>query len=127
MQSVAFADEDSFDGSEFNPESFHGANFEKQTYGELPYKKRSDGRIYRADLDRDRGEGLTVFERDKNRLDEDREGTQAYEDKFGKIPTLLRDWVPDEPDLSSNGGFSIAPYNGSPVPYNLNGFVDLQR
>lgn len=37
------------------------------------------------------------------------------------------DWVPDKADPVQNGGFSIAPDNGSVVPYKLNGWINLQR
>jgi hypothetical protein len=39
----------------------------------------------------------------------------------------LDDWVPSKPDPVDNGGFSIYPDNGSPVPYKLNGHIDIQR
>jgi hypothetical protein len=35
--------------------------------------------------------------------------------------------VPDKIDLTANGGFEISPDNGSPVPYRLNGHIDIQR
>lgn len=37
------------------------------------------------------------------------------------------DWVPDKLDPANNGGFEVSPDNGSPVPYRLNGHVDIQR
>lgn len=136
----SLAEEDSFDGSDFNPESFRDMNFGKQIYGELPYKSVRSQKAYRDDRD------LTTFEKDRsaefdydkdtdlrrrdsdNKRRDDRDDDSASRgDAFGAVPTLVKDWVPSEPDLTSNGGFSIAPDNGSPVPYNLNGHVDIQR
>lgn len=37
------------------------------------------------------------------------------------------DWVPGKLDPISNGGFATPPDNGSPVPYSLNGHVDLEK
>ena len=45
----------------------------------------------------------------------------------GRVIEITGDWVPDKLDPTSNGGFTIAPDNGSPVPYKLNGHVDIQR
>lgn len=45
----------------------------------------------------------------------------------GIIQDLPGDWVPDKLDPIDNGGFAVSPDNGSPVPYRLNGHVDLQR
>lgn len=45
----------------------------------------------------------------------------------GRVIEITGDWVPDKLDPLSNGGFTIAPDNGSPVPYKLNGHVDIQR
>lgn len=127
-----FADEDRFDGSQFNPESFMGMNFNKQIYGNLPYKSAPEQRMYRDDTDSaalrmDSDRDLIIFDRDVMRAGDDRKEIHLLENGYGSIPTLTRDWVPDVPDLTSNGGFSIAPFNGTPVPYSLNGFVDLQH
>ncbi|CAN5507955.1 hypothetical protein BH11CYA1_BH11CYA1_14280 [soil metagenome] len=45
----------------------------------------------------------------------------------GPIIEVTGDWVPDKLDPINNGGFTIAPDNGSPVPFKLNGHVDIQR
>ncbi len=45
----------------------------------------------------------------------------------GPVREVTGDWVPSKLDPLSNGGFTIAPDNGSPVPYKLNGHVDIQR
>lgn len=134
--SFADVEEDSFDGSAFNPEPFGDTSFGKHIYGDLPYKRTSDARKYRSDqeegkVEKDHESGRTIFDKDKARLMHEEEERKYMEesssDKYGVIPPLVRDWVPDEPDLTSNGGFSIAPFNGTPVPYDLNGHVDIQR
>lgn len=43
------------------------------------------------------------------------------------VRNLLLDWVPDKMDPLQNGGFSTSPDNGAPVPYRLNGHVDMER
>jgi hypothetical protein len=51
------------------------------------------------------------------------------EEKLLKKPVFVspNDWVPDKLDPLNNGGFATSPDNGSPVPYRLNGHVDLER
>lgn len=39
----------------------------------------------------------------------------------------IGDWVPSSPDRLRNGGFGSNPDNGSPVPYRLNGHIDIER
>ncbi len=39
----------------------------------------------------------------------------------------LGDWVPKAAEPTHNGGFERMPDNGSPVPYKLNGHVNIQR
>lgn len=43
------------------------------------------------------------------------------------IPNMLHDWVPSKVDRRQNGGFTIAADNGYPVPYTLNGWVEIER
>ncbi|MBS1998698.1 MAG: hypothetical protein JSS86_20380 [Cyanobacteria bacterium SZAS LIN-2] len=43
------------------------------------------------------------------------------------VPPGPNNWVPDKLDPIDNGGFECSPDNGSPVPYRLNGHVDIER
>lgn len=43
------------------------------------------------------------------------------------VDVQLHDWVPDKVHRQQNGGFELAPDNGSPVPYRLNGHVGIER
>lgn len=69
------------------------------------------------------------FKRAQDRRDKDRRLEDLKE--MREIDVLpegyLHDWVPADPDPRQNGAFSIAPDNGSPVPYKLNGWVVIQR
>lgn len=60
--------------------------------------------------------------RTKKMMDEKKE----WKD-FIYTPEILLDWVPTTPDPTSMGAFGLDPDNGSPVPYNLNGYPDLER
>ena len=57
------------------------------------------------------------------RREERREAFNALTDK----PYYVMDWVPSNPDGTSNGAFGLLDGNGRPVPYHLNGFPNLQR
>lgn len=43
------------------------------------------------------------------------------------IRGMLHDWVPDRVNRLHNGAFEKEPDNGFPVPYRLNGHLDIQR
>ncbi|MFA6208321.1 MAG: hypothetical protein WC714_02750 [Candidatus Obscuribacterales bacterium] len=65
---------------------------------------------------------------EKGRLDSDSSARRNERAKLpGRVIEVTGDWVPDKLDPINNGGFTIAPDNGSPVPYKLNGHVDIQR
>jgi hypothetical protein len=67
-------------------------------------------------------------DREYDHVDEDSWKKRKERAKLpGRIIEITGDWVPDKLDPTSNGGFTIAPDNGSPVPYKLNGHVDIQR
>jgi len=67
-------------------------------------------------------------ERDEDReLVKRREERKEVFDKLTDRPYFVMDWVPSDPDSTSNGGFGILNGNGRPVPYNLNGFPNVQR
>lgn len=80
----------------------------------------------------DRQDNLDIH--DKEREDRRRERRKEFltdEELMRELSRLPEaapdDWVPDKADPVNNGGFSIAPDNGSPVPYKLNGWIDFQR
>lgn len=80
----------------------------------------------------DRQDNLDIH--DKERQDRRRERRKEFltdEELMRELSRLPQaapdDWVPDKADPVNNGGFSIAPDNGSPVPYKLNGWIDFQR
>jgi hypothetical protein len=47
--------------------------------------------------------------------------------KLSEAHDLLGDWVPSRPDRESNGGFGTNIGNGRPVPYKLNGHIEIER
>jgi hypothetical protein len=80
-----------------------------------------------------------LFDDDKAEEDRDKDREKAerrrYDLNYDERVELMKDpppmgpnsWVPDKPDPLQMGAFSTEPDNGSPVPYRLNGHVDLER
>lgn len=52
---------------------------------------------------------------------------RTFRDLTAPIAGMFHDWVPSKPDRGQNGAFTMAPDNGSVVPYKLNGWVEIQR
>ena len=87
----------------------------------------------------DRQDNSDLRDKDKDKRDKEKEDRRKDRRReFLSDEELMRelsrlpeaapdDWVPDKPDPVNNGGFSTSPDNGSPVPYKLNGWIDLQR
>ena len=132
-------DENRYDGSEFNASSFNDDNFGKTDYKELKSGNSAVSELLRENmaspkdstkLMRKHSEKDGITEAGKK---EDKSQGKSVsnrimsEERTGPVRDLPGDWVPDKIDLTSNGGFGIAPDNGSPVPYRLNGHVDIQR
>jgi hypothetical protein len=125
----AFAEEqDQYAGIEYNPTSFRDDSFDKQTFTEIGTKPKAVVKKFMIEPP----EPVTRPKRGEASVHEEPEGAgerAAFqkEEEFTPIHELTGDWVPGKIDLTSNGGFSIEPFNGSPVPYDLNGHVDPQR
>jgi hypothetical protein len=82
------------------------------------------------DLSDDRDDEMRDFL--KSRIDYDkkkikREDREKYKELTRDIPGVFHDWVPSPVDRLQNGGFTGEPGNGYPVPYNLNGFIEIER
>ncbi len=133
-------EEDHFDGSEYNASSFKDISFAKQDYKELratasvlrPLSKEGE-----SDLQGDsRGTLLKKRQNDKGirpvgvgnkKADAENSGRITEAEHIVPVEDLAGDWVPNKIDLTSNGAFGVIPDNGSPVPYRLNGHVDIER
>lgn len=82
------------------------------------------------DLSDDRDDEMKHFLSDrrdddkKKRILGDRE---RYRELTREIPGMLHDWVPSKVDRLNNGGFTGEEGNGHPVPYNLNGWIEIDR
>jgi len=127
----------SFAGAEFRKSTFIDADFRKKLYGGVFRAARpgdaggdtSDRGAARApDIDAgsivaDDGCGPLAL----NRRDPDDPDRREWLHLLAPIPGMLQDWVPDKVHRLQNGGFEKNPDNGSPVPYRLNGHVDIQR
>ncbi len=139
-------EENRFDGSEFNISSFRDTNFEKRDYKELSSQKSAGDHLSKANDELSLKESSILSRKRKNdkginAVGGENEGPLNAEkgplkaggerkigaDPGGPVTDLPGDWVPDRIKLTNNGGFSIEPDNGSPVPYRLNGHVDIQR
>lgn len=56
-----------------------------------------------------------------------RDDERVFRSLTKPIPGMLKDWVPDRVNRLHNGAFEKEPDNGFPVPYRLNGHLDIQR
>jgi hypothetical protein len=143
--SNAYADEDKnaddnrFDGSEFKASSFQDTDFAKPDYKELrrtgapigPYGKLIEAEVSKENKPMrkpkdERGIAPAGGGGESNRPEKGK-SSLAEDEKLPPITDLPSDWVPDAVHLTSNGGFSTAPFNGSPVPYTLNGHPEIER
>lgn len=138
-----------FDGSEYGPEDFQDTDFSKETYMDLLIGSKPKAQDDKDKDDKDKDDKdkddkkkkldrLTIFGdatgddyRDES---DDRDARARRKDKeeekyLKKDPPQVKpnDWVPDALDPLDQGGFESSPDNGSPVPYKLNGHVDIQR
>jgi hypothetical protein len=111
-----------FDASEFSSTSFNDVDIAKQNYRDISvargaHPKAKNFFVKTNLISHEEEQRKTVGER------------SVFENATESAPIheLAGDWVPDRIDLTSNGGFGIEPFNGSPVPYDLNGHVDAER
>lgn len=133
-------EEEHYDGSEYNASSFKDTLFEKQDYKELrstgsslrPLSKEGGGDL----LGDSHGLSLKKRQNDKgvvpagegNRPEGAKNSGKVNQfESIGPVEDLPGDWVPNKIDLASNGGFGTIPDNGSPVPYTLNGHIEIER
>jgi len=130
-------DGDHFDGSEFNAFAFEDNSFKKENYKELrstkdrgPLGKGAESSVLQderhSSKKRSEEMGVKAAGSENAQGSKKKEGLSAKE-KLPPVVDLPSDWVPDAVDLTSNGGFTIMPDNGSPVPYRLNGHIDIER
>jgi hypothetical protein len=122
-----------FDGSEFKASTFVDTTFDQQTDRGVPGEER------RAEqLDRLPGSSSDLLKmclskeciKSSNDQDDKLSAQNVGEnlnERTGPVHELPGDWVPDKIDVTSNGGFTTSPDNGAPVPYRLNGHIDVQR
>jgi hypothetical protein len=127
------SDHGRFNGSEFNASSFRDESLEKHSFRDL------DDRTARASQSKQSEVHLGAAAKKKDKSVEAsggelRESSVKAVGLKGRFAESLQphheitgDWAPDKIDLTSNGGFSVEPFNGTPVPYTLNGHVDPNR
>ncbi len=124
-------DNEHFDGSEFKPSTFTDASLDKEQYKELSSsrhrKEQADENVQSALKKRINDTDISAASGEDKVSLEYASAQRTEVDNTQPVHDLPSDWVPDKLDLTSNGGFSIAPFNGSPVPYDLNGHVDLEQ
>lgn len=116
--------DDDFDASKFKSPSFAGTNFEKNSFDDMDQAMRKIE-------DRDTPAALyLVDETDMPRreLEEHKVQEEKLQERLShREHEMAGDWLPSPLDPIVNGGFAIEEDNGAPVPYKLNGHVDLQR
>jgi hypothetical protein len=123
-------DDGKYDGSEFKAKTFIDTSFEKETYRDLFRSSKETDRSPKPGDERDISayseDGMESSDGEDKKPDRRKKGDLLSE-RTGPVHELPGDWVPDKIDLTSNGGFELSPDNGSPVPYRLNGHIDIQR
>lgn len=120
-------------------DDFIDTDFKKKSFDDL---KDLDGS--RAEVGRDRDRSMRPDEADGHDLRRDdikylflddrdyrckakEDEKKTFEELTRPIPGMLHDWVPDHVNRLQNGAFVKEPDNGFPVPYRLNGHLDIQR
>lgn len=127
-----------FDGSQFDTPSFQDSNFGRHSFIDLLLNSRPK---IKDDLDKsdknspedykhknDSEPGISIHE--EALRDKERHKDRAYDELMELLASPEigpNQWVPDKLDPLNQGGFTTSPDNGSPVPYRLNGHVDLER
>ncbi len=131
-------DENRYGSSEFNGSSFGDTSFRKTDYKELRSTNPAAAQLVRENTEPKEGSRL-LQKHPENRGVSDAgssadkgpiknpSGYVISEERSAPVRDLPGDWVPNKLDPTCNGGFEVAPDNGSPVPYRLNGHVDIQR
>lgn len=124
-------------GSQFDRSPFTDLDFRKETFKDLPGSPHVGATEPDFDLhisesvsdDRGRHQKHAPLVSDKRDQHQHPEGKQFYDEwkKLGTPDYRFRESVPDKIDPTSSGGFGTSPDNGAPVPYNLNGHVDIER
>ncbi len=126
---------DKFDGSQFDKSSFIDTDFSKSSFRD-GFKTRLHSRVYfdaqeverTLDKLRDMEKRFYVKDHDPDRDDDfDDTSPRAVWEKLTQDIPKIGDWVPSPADRLDNGGFELDKDNGRPVPYRLNGHVDIQR
>lgn len=123
--------------SQFNKSDFTDTDFSKRMFDSLDRAMRKPDDDFLSDMDdvrKDDGDRDDSVPEDAG-LDDYTAKKDAKNAKDRKeLSDLLRreyplpgDWLPSKLDPLNNGGFTISDDNGAPVPYKLNGHVDLQR
>jgi hypothetical protein len=113
-----------FDGSQFNPPSFVDTDFSGESFIDLLLKSKPKKREHKPELD-----DLKLLDKlDRKERHKDERDDEEYRIIFAPPPQVKpNDWLPSGVDPLWNGGFTTPPDNGAPVPYHLNGHVDIER
>lgn len=129
--------DNNFDGSQFDTPSFQDSNFGRHSFIDLLLNSRPK---IKNDVESDKNSpedykrkhdsdpGISIHE--EALRDKERHKDRAYDELMELLASPEigpNQWVPDKLDPLNQGGFTTAPDNGSPVPYRLNGHVDLER
>jgi len=117
-----------------------GHDFDQKSFSDtLDNDMKSHNSKGPKEVDRQDSSDLRDKDKDKDKRDKDKDdrrrdkrrefmSDEELMKELSRLPEAAPDdWVPDKADPVNNGGFSVAPDNGSPVPYKLNGWIDFQR
>lgn len=117
---------DDFSGAQFRSPDFAGADFHKSSFTDLDLAMR---KFEERDADSDKLYTLDELDMPKKRMEDAKERAAKLFDDVSRRERVMpgADWAPSKLDPIQNGGFTTADDNGAPVPYKLNGHVDMQR
>lgn len=114
-------------------DDFIDTDFKKKSFDDLKDLDGSRAQVGR-DRDRRRDRRMRPDEADGHDLRRDdikcksrEDEKKTFEELTRPIPGMLHDWVPDHVNRLQNGAFVKEPDNGFPVPYRLNGHLDIER
>jgi hypothetical protein len=121
-----------YKGTEFKATSFKDKSLDKEDFAETLSKsghgaKKIELEVDKAEHEKRRDNGIAPGEGEEAGDVVGERRSFLKQEKLEPVHELPGDWVPGKIDLTSNGGFALGPFNGTPVPYELNGHVDLER
>ena len=123
-----------FTGATFDPSTFIDTDFSRQSFMDsLKMKPPPDNNskpLLTAHVATTNDGGGSASEKPVDESDMQKAlnvDADTWKELMTPIRSLFGDWVPSPPDPTAMGSFGLSQGNGRPVPYRLNGHVDMER